>query len=92
MPICAGLGLTSGRSDLSERAKDHLRSSFETFCKTVECELGPDVPVLACDLSNDASIADLTATLGREGTTLDGVVHAVAFDRTLRQGRRDRAG
>ncbi|MDJ0849402.1 MAG: SDR family oxidoreductase [Myxococcota bacterium] len=85
-PICAGLGLTKERSDLSERARDHLSTSFETFRKTVECELGPEVLALPCDLSDDESIGDLANALGERALAIDGVVHAVAFDRTLRQG------
>lgn len=86
VPICTGLGPSPGRSDLSERARDHLQTAFESFQKTVEAELGPEVPTLACDLSNDASIGDMVSALTERGIRIDGVVHAVAFDRTLRNG------
>ncbi len=85
-PVCAGLGLANAREDLSERARDHLRSTFESFCKTVEAELGPEVPTLPCDLSNDGSIRDLADALREREVAIDGVVHAAAFDPTLRQG------
>jgi enoyl-[acyl-carrier protein] reductase I len=86
VPVCTGLGPTPGRRDLSARALDTLQTTFESFCKTVESELGADVPALACDLSSDASIEMLVATLAERDIMIDGVVHAVAFDKTLRAG------
>ena len=85
-PICTGIGPDPNRTDLSERARSTLSSAFETFRKTFETELGAGVPALACDLSSDESIADLVRTLRAQDIEVDGVVHAVAFDRTLRQG------
>ncbi len=84
--VCTGLGPTAHRGDLSERARQHLSVAFEEFCKTVESELGTGVSNLACDLSSDESIADLAAVLRARELEIDGVVHAVAFDRTLRNG------
>ena len=83
--VCTGLGPTPHRADLSEQALNHLESAFEGFQKTVEAELG-DVPTLACDLSSDESVADLAGALRDRSLPIDGVVHAVAFDRTIRQG------
>ncbi len=85
-PICTGLGPGDEDDALSERARDHLRTSFETFCKTVETDLGPDVPRLACNLASDASLARLVETLAERGLEVHGVVHSVAFDRTIRAG------
>jgi enoyl-[acyl-carrier protein] reductase I len=41
-------------------------------------EFGP-VPVLPCDVTKDADIDALFASLGREWGTLDGLLHAIAF-------------
>lgn len=84
--VCSGLGATPHHDSLSPRAHAHLARSFETFQKTVRESLGPDVPTLPCDLSLDPSIAGLASDLKQRGLVLDGVVHAVAFDRTLRRG------
>lgn len=86
-PVCTGLGPSQGQSDLSERARDHLQHTFESFRETVAAELGPEVPTYACDLSNDQSIAGLVEELAKAAISIDGVVHAVAFDRTLRAGQ-----
>ncbi len=82
--LCTGLGPQHAPPETSERALDHLRSSFEGFRKTVEAELGADVPTLDCNVSNDESLASLGAALVDLDVCVDGVVHAVAFDRTIR--------
>lgn len=49
--------------------------------RTVE-ELGESLgaaQVFACDVSQNADLEALTATLGRDGGTLDAVVHSIAF-------------
>lgn len=88
--VCTGLGPKHAPESASERARDHLRSSFETFRKTVESELGGDVPALDCDVSSDASLDELGRTLGELDVHIDGVLHAVAFDRTIRGGESSR--
>ncbi|MDJ0786163.1 MAG: SDR family oxidoreductase [Myxococcota bacterium] len=84
--VCSGLGPTSHHRDLSERARDHLSSQFESFRKTVETELGTDSVAIACDLGLDASVREMAAELAARGLVLDGLVHSVARDRTLTRG------
>ena len=84
-PICTGLG-PAGQPDLSERARTHLQTTFESFQATVAEVLGASTPTLACDLSMDASVAQLATTLAERDLQIDGVLHAVAFDRTLGKG------
>lgn len=81
--LCSGLGPTPHHQALSERARDHLASSFESFRKTVERHVGAGAEALACDLRLDASLRDLAEDHARREVMLDGVVHAVARDRTL---------
>jgi len=88
LPVCAGLGPTPHQHRLSERARAHLETAYESFRKTVASELDEATPALACDLSLDASLRDLAAVLAERDLPLDGILHAVAFDRTLRRGRR----
>ncbi len=84
--VCSGLGPTPHHGELSERARDHLAAGFESFVKTVERALGPDAQALACDLALEASVRDLARELAARGVALDGVLHAVARDRTLGRG------
>jgi enoyl-[acyl-carrier protein] reductase I len=85
-PVCTGLGPTPHAADLSARARRHLEANFESFRETAVSELGARTHVAACDLGRDESIADLASWLADRGLELDGVLHAVAFDRTLRHG------
>ena len=84
--VCSGLGPTPHRTGLSERARELLERTYAGFRETVEKELGEEVPTLACDLASEESTQDLAEGLREEGLHIDGVVHAVAFDRTLRPG------
>ncbi len=84
--VCTGLGLTPHHQGLSDRAEAHMSSAFESFQQTVAEELGAETPTFACDLSLDGSVRDLAASLAEREMVLDGVLHAVAFDRTLRPG------
>lgn len=84
--VCAGLGPTPGRSDLSPAARDFLAQAHQTFAETVAAELGAAVPTLTLDASIDESVAQLADDLATKGWTLDGVVHAIAHDRTIRGG------
>ena len=84
--ICTGLGPSRHAVGLSERATKHLEAAFDSFRTTVSTELGPETRTVACDLSRDESIDDLVAWLGESSLEIDGVLHAVAFDRTLRAG------
>ncbi|MCG8588122.1 MAG: SDR family oxidoreductase [Proteobacteria bacterium] len=84
--VCSALGPTPHHEGLSARARDHLAATLESCRKTVEREVGGGAETIACDLTIDASIRDLGEALGRRGVALDGVVHAVARDRTLARG------
>jgi enoyl-[acyl-carrier protein] reductase I len=84
--VCTGLGPPPATVDLSDRARRHLEESFESFRRTVVAELGEGTHVAPCDLGRDESIADLAGWLVERGLELDGALHAVAFDRTLRHG------
>ncbi len=81
--VCAGLGPTAHHAALSERAREHLATTLESLRKVAACELGGRAEVHACDLTLDASVADLASTLAEQGVVLDGVLHAVARDRTI---------
>jgi enoyl-[acyl-carrier protein] reductase I len=81
--VCAGLGPTPHHGALSERARDHLASTFDSFRKTVELQLGESAEAHVCDLTLDASVRDLSHGLAKRGIALDGVLHAVARDRTI---------
>jgi len=84
--VCAGLGPAPGQTGLSEAARSYLARAHETFARTVAEELGDSVPTFALDASIDESIAALAEGLAKQGLPIDGVVHAIALDKTIRGG------
>ncbi len=84
--VCAGLGPTPHHRSLSEAGEKYLRASHEQFCKTVEQELGNETRTVVLDASIDATVDDACATLRERDLDLDGFVHAIAMDKTIRRG------
>ncbi len=82
----AGLGRTAHHSGLTEKAAAFLDRTQEEFRKAVLQEIGGDVPMLPLDVTIDATVADAAASLRERGIVLDGVVHAIAMDKTIRAG------
>lgn len=84
--VCAGLGPTPHHAALSVAAREHLAGVLKSFEGVVEERL-PGASRVVLDASLDGSIADVARELARRELRLDGVVHAIAFDRTIRGGR-----
>lgn len=84
--VCAGLGPSPGQEGLSPKGVAYVRMSFESFTKTVREILGPDVPCLPLDVSLDTSVDALARSLSDRGLAVDGLLHAIALDRTIRGG------
>jgi enoyl-[acyl-carrier protein] reductase I len=84
--VCTGVGPTPHHGELSPAAARYLRDARDAFASTVRDQLGSDVPALVADVALDASLDDLAAALQARGLALDGVVHAVAMDRSIRGG------
>ena len=84
--ICAGLGATPHQPPPSEAAANFLRDSQEQFERTVASHLGDDTTTIVFDASLDGSLADAADEISSRGLDLDGVLHAIALDRTIRGG------
>lgn len=83
--VCAGLGPTPHHPALGERQQRFLEDTWASFRRTVAKSLGEDTSTLALDATLDGSIEDAARALAAEG--VDGLVHAIALDRTIRGGR-----
>ena len=81
--ICTGLGVSPFHSDLSERARQYLSKTFEDFKSAVERELG-SARVEVLDVTLDENIESLAQKLRDENIRLNGFLHAIAMDRTIR--------
>jgi enoyl-[acyl-carrier protein] reductase I len=81
--ICTGLGVTPFHTTLSERAQRYLTKTFHDCSAAVEREL-PGTRVEVLDVTLDESIEALARTLRDEQIRLNGFLHAIAMDRTIR--------
>lgn len=82
--ICTGLGVSPYHQHLSERAKAFLDTTFDDFKTAVHTELGSvDVEIL--DATLNENIDHLAQRLADRGVKLNGWLHAIAMDKTIRK-------
>lgn len=81
--ICTGLGVSPYHEKLSDKAKAFLNLTFTDFKKAVYDELG-NVDVEILDATIDENIDDLAQNLAQRGVKLNGWLHAIAMDKTIR--------
>ena len=84
--ICTALGLTSFHSNLSDKAKAYLDKTYSDFQKTIESELGKETLTLPLDVTLDGSIEETVSSLKAKGIKLNGYLHSIAMDKTIRAG------
>ncbi|MBZ9786504.1 SDR family oxidoreductase [Psychroflexus sp. CAK57W] len=82
--ICTGLGVSKFHEDLSDKAKSFLNQNFKDFQDSVHQELGKDTPTEILDVSVDDSIEDFCEQLKAKKIKVDGFLHAIAMDKTIR--------
>ena len=83
--VCSGLGLTKHHAGLSEKAASYLDRTFKDFQETIKQELG-DVLTFPLDVTLDGSIEEFAESLKSQNIQLDGYVHSIAMDKTIRGG------
>ena len=82
--VCTGLGVSEHHTNLSEKAKGFLSKNYEDFKRAVSEELG-DTHVEILDASLDENIASFAKNLSKKGVKLNGFLHAIAMDKTIRK-------
>lgn len=82
--ICTGLGISSHHTNLSEKAKAFLTKNFQDFKLAVTEELGNDASVEILDVTLDKNIDSLARKLSDRNVKLNGFLHAIAMDKTIR--------
>ncbi len=82
--ICTGLGVSAHHQNLSENALNFLNKSYELFESSVKEELGEDIETYVLDVTLDESINDFSEALKTKHQTVDGLLHAIAMDKTIR--------
>lgn len=81
--VCTGLGVSRFHENLSEKAKAFLNKNFEDFRLAVSSELG-ESHVEILDVTIDENIESFAKSLKEKGIKLDGFLHAIAMDKTIR--------
>jgi enoyl-[acyl-carrier protein] reductase I len=81
--ICTGLGVSPFHKDLSEKAKAFLNKNFEDFKDAVHSSLG-NSRVEVLDITLEENLDALSRKLKDEGVQLNGLLHAIAMDKTIR--------
>lgn len=82
--ICTGLGKTEFHHNLSERAQQFLTTSYAEFEKAVNKNL-PGSSCFKLDVTLDESIEAFALALKEQGIQLNGILHAIAMDKTIRE-------
>ena len=82
--VCTGLGVSALHKDLSEKATAFLNKNFQDFQNAVKKELG-DVETAILDVSLDTSIEAFAQSMVEKGIKINGFLHAIAMDKTIRQ-------
>jgi enoyl-[acyl-carrier protein] reductase I len=84
--VCTGLGLTPYHTNLSDKAKSYLEKTYSDFQETISRELGKDTVTLPLDVTIDESIDFTTKALVDKKIQLNGLLHSIAMDKTIRAG------
>ncbi len=84
--VCTGLGLTPYHTNLSDKAKLYLEKTYSDFQETISKELGKDTVTLPLDVTIDESIDFTTKALVDKKIQLNGLLHSIAMDKTIRAG------
>ncbi|WP_438969546.1 SDR family oxidoreductase [Nonlabens sp.] len=82
--VCTGLGVSPYHQNLSDKAKAFLNKNFEDFKTSVKESLG-DALVAILDVSIDENIESFAKELSDKNIKLDGFLHAIAMDKTIRK-------
>ena len=84
--VCSGLGRTAHHQGLSEKAANFLDSTYAAFEQTVRSELGAETPTFPLDVTLDGSIQDFANALKGQNIKLNGFLHSIAMDKTIKAG------
>ena len=82
--ICTGLGVSEFHQNLSEKAQQFLNDSYELFKNSVKKELGENVLIHNLDVTISENIEAFSKFLQEKNVKVDGLLHAIAMDKTIR--------
>ncbi|WP_127845745.1 SDR family oxidoreductase [Psychroflexus aestuariivivens] len=82
--VCTGLGVSKHHSKLSDKAKAFLNKTYDDFQKSVHSVLGKKTHTEILDVTLPESIEAFCEKLISKNIQLDGFLHAIAMDKTIR--------
>jgi enoyl-[acyl-carrier protein] reductase I len=82
--VCTGLGVSKYHKNLSDKAQQFLSDSYAQFEKSVRRELGDKVLTHDLDVTLNDSVQEFCDLLRSKSVKVDGMLHAIAMDRTIR--------
>jgi enoyl-[acyl-carrier protein] reductase I len=82
--VCTGLGVSPFHKNLSEKAIAFLNKNNQDFQEAVRSELGDSLTEIL-DVTIDENIEYFAKTLQEKNIRLNGFLHAIAMDKTIRQ-------
>lgn len=83
--VCAGLGVTPFHKNLSEKAQEFLNKNYNDFQTACHKVLGDQVYTAPLDVTLPESLDSLAKDLHQKDIKLNGFLHAIAMDKTIRQ-------
>lgn len=82
--VCTGLGVTPHHKNLSEKAENFLTKSYSDFEKACKSRLGENTLTFPLDVTLPENLEDFAQALNSRNIKLDGFLHAIAMDKTIR--------
>ena len=83
--ICTGLGMTEFHHNLSENAQKFLEQNYLDFENSVDKTLGKETLRYILDVCIEENVEKFAAHLAEQNIKLNGFLHAIAMDKTIRQ-------
>jgi len=83
--VCAGLGVTPFHKNISEKAQAFLDKNYNDFQTACHKVLGNQVYTAPLDVTLPESLDFLAKDLYQKDIKLNGFLHAIAMDKTIRQ-------
>ena len=84
--VCTGLGKTPHHKNLSEKSEGFLQKTFDDFTDVIQTEFGNTALALPMDVTIEESIRDVAKSLKSKNIILNGFLHSIAMDKTIRSG------
>lgn len=84
--VCSGLGRTSHHTNLSEKSAAFLDRTYQDFQAVIQKEFSSDTPTFKLDVTIEETIRDVAKALKEKNLLLNGFLHSIAMDKTIRAG------